>query len=241
MFATRTKIANLKARVEELKKSKSDYKEKYVEAKSHWERVEVLQVELSQQIISKDKDLAGKDVEIAELQRHLREAQENLDAKAETAEEARKVSQAALNVAQDNYTKVQAIVEPLITDLGWLQHYSVVHIANSILNATEFDRAVATLTMASQAAGHCAGYQECVTYVEESLHPQWGTRHCSVNERAEDGFRQAEDNYDNLSLPILDLVKHVDWPTWLKAFFEPHETVQLTDDDDENAGEDEAE
>ncbi|KAM0056622.1 hypothetical protein Hdeb2414_s0006g00220571 [Helianthus debilis subsp. tardiflorus] len=65
MFAVRTKITNLKVRVEELKKSESDYKDKYEEAKSHCEHVEVLQVELSQQIITKDKDLAGKDVEIA--------------------------------------------------------------------------------------------------------------------------------------------------------------------------------
>ncbi|KAJ0561555.1 hypothetical protein HanHA300_Chr06g0224261 [Helianthus annuus] len=117
MFAARTKITNLKVCVEELKKSESDYKEKCEEAKSHCEHVEVLQVELSQQIITKDKDLAGKDVEIAELRRRLREAQENLEAekqkndsleidltaekvKAETAEEARKVSQAALKVAR---------------------------------------------------------------------------------------------------------------------------------------------
>ncbi|MFS7966194.1 hypothetical protein Hanom_Chr09g00771001 [Helianthus anomalus] len=142
------------------------HKDKYEEAKSHQEHVEVLQVELSQQISSKDKDLTGKDVEIAELQRRLREAQENLEAekqksdsleinlaaekvKAETAEEAHKVSQTALNVTQDNYSEVQATVEPLITDLGWLQHYGVTHIVNSILNADELDWAVVALTMST--------------------------------------------------------------------------------------------
>ncbi|MFS7966201.1 hypothetical protein Hanom_Chr09g00771071 [Helianthus anomalus] len=115
---------------------------------------------------SKDKDLAGKDVEIAELQRRMRKAQENLEAekqksdsleinlaaekvKAETAEEARKVSQAALNVTQDNFSEVQATVEPLITDLGWLQHYGAAHIENSILYADELDWAVVALTMSS--------------------------------------------------------------------------------------------
>ncbi|KAM0035814.1 hypothetical protein Hdeb2414_s0015g00450971 [Helianthus debilis subsp. tardiflorus] len=173
MFTTRTEITNLKARVEELKKSEPDYKDKYEEAKSHRERVEVLQVELSQQIISKDKDLADKDVEIAKLQRCLCEVHESLEVerrksdsleinlaaekvKADTVEEARKVRHAALNVAQENYAEVQSTVEPLITDLGWLQHYGVAYIANSILNATELDRAVAVLTMATRAAGHRA-------------------------------------------------------------------------------------
>ncbi|KAJ0780865.1 hypothetical protein HanPI659440_Chr06g0242631 [Helianthus annuus] len=147
MFAACNEIMNLKARIKELKKSEADYKDKYEEAKSHRERVEVLQVELSQQIISNDKDLADKDVEIAELKNHLHEAQENLESerqksdsleidlaaekvKAETVEEARKVSQAALNFAQENYAEVQSTVDPLITDLGWMQHYDVAHISD---------------------------------------------------------------------------------------------------------------
>ncbi|KAJ0561106.1 hypothetical protein HanHA300_Chr06g0219061 [Helianthus annuus] len=147
MSAACNEIMNLKARIKELKKSEADYKDKYEEAKSHRERVEVLQVELSQQIISNDKDLADKDVEIAELKNRLHEAQENLESerqksdsleidlaaekvKAETVEEAHKVSQAALNFAQENYAEVQSIVDPLITDLGWMQHYDVAHISD---------------------------------------------------------------------------------------------------------------
>ncbi|KAJ0815949.1 hypothetical protein HanPI659440_Chr00c25g0736161 [Helianthus annuus] len=109
MFAARTEITNLKARVDALTKSDADFKEKYEEAKLHRERVEVLEVELSQKLIDKNKDLACKDVVIAELQRRLRESQEALEVekqrgesleidlaaekvKAETTEEARKVS-----------------------------------------------------------------------------------------------------------------------------------------------------
>ncbi|MFS7946692.1 hypothetical protein Hanom_Chr06g00539291 [Helianthus anomalus] len=44
MFVARTEIINLKACDEDLKKSESDYKDKYEEAKSHRERVEILQV-----------------------------------------------------------------------------------------------------------------------------------------------------------------------------------------------------
>ncbi|MFS7918537.1 hypothetical protein Hanom_Chr03g00202351 [Helianthus anomalus] len=57
-------------------------------------------------------------------------------------------------------------------------------------------------------------------------------------------LHQAEDNYDNLSLPILDQVtealKHDDYVARLKAIFEPSEIVQLTNNDDE-ASEDGAE
>ncbi|KAF5778941.1 hypothetical protein HanRHA438_Chr12g0564811 [Helianthus annuus] len=106
MYVMRTKISNLVAHVEELKKSEADYKEKYEEAKSHRERVEV---DLSAQIISKDRDLASKDAKIAEFKHRLPEALKGLEeekqktesqeidlitekVKAETAEKERKVS-----------------------------------------------------------------------------------------------------------------------------------------------------
>ncbi|KAJ0932311.1 hypothetical protein HanPSC8_Chr04g0172201 [Helianthus annuus] len=77
MFTARTKITNLEAQVEGLKKSEAEFKEKYEETKSHRERAEV---DLNAQILSKDRDLAGKDAEIAELKRRLREEQEGLEA-----------------------------------------------------------------------------------------------------------------------------------------------------------------
>ncbi|MFS7936577.1 hypothetical protein Hanom_Chr05g00417201 [Helianthus anomalus] len=71
MFATRTKIINHEAQVEGLKKSEADFKERYEEAKSHRERVEV---DLNAKILSKGRDLAGKEAKIAELKRRLRKA-----------------------------------------------------------------------------------------------------------------------------------------------------------------------
>ncbi|MFS8035252.1 hypothetical protein Hanom_Chr17g01590871 [Helianthus anomalus] len=213
------------ARVEELKKYEADYKEKYEEAKSHRECIEV---DLSAQIISKDRDLAGKDAKIAELKRRLREAQKGLDeekqktesleinlitekVKAETTEKVRKVSLMTLNAAQKDYAEVQSTVEPLISDLGWMQHHGVAHT----------DKVVAVLTMAAWAAGYRAEYVECVTHVEE----------------AEEGLLRAEENYDNLSLPVMDMVtealKHDDFVPRLRSIFEPQETVQLTDDEDD--------
>ncbi|MFS7946421.1 hypothetical protein Hanom_Chr06g00536131 [Helianthus anomalus] len=147
------------------------------------------------------RDLAGKDVEIAELKRRLREAQESLEAeqqknesmvidlatekvKADTAEEAHKISLSALNVAYTNYAEVQSIVEQLLAGSDWMQHHGITHIANSILNATELDKAVAALTMVARAAGHRAGYVECTMHVEKALKQKFGTRHCSVGNQA---------------------------------------------------------
>ncbi|KAF5801725.1 hypothetical protein HanRHA438_Chr06g0260651 [Helianthus annuus] len=50
-----------------------------------------------------------------------------------------------------------------------MQHHGVAHIANSILNATKLDKAVAGLTMATRAAGHHAGNVECTQHVEVAL------------------------------------------------------------------------
>ncbi|MFS7962469.1 hypothetical protein Hanom_Chr08g00727001 [Helianthus anomalus] len=51
---------------------------------------------------------------------------------------------------------------------------------------------------------------------------------------------KAEEVYDNLSLPIMDLVteavKHDDYVSRLKAIFEPLQTVDLSNEDDEAGG-----
>ncbi|MFS7905755.1 hypothetical protein Hanom_Chr01g00051391 [Helianthus anomalus] len=102
-------------------------------------------------------------------------------------------------------------------------------IVNLILNATELDKAVAMLMMVAQAASHRLGYVECVAYVEEALQQHFGTRHCSVNDQAEEGLLRAKENYDDLSLPVMDLVtkslKLDGYVSRLKSIFEPPETV----------------
>ncbi|KAM0040445.1 hypothetical protein Hdeb2414_s0012g00393961 [Helianthus debilis subsp. tardiflorus] len=193
-------------------------------------------------------------MEIVELKRRLHEAQEGLDAekqkmqsleidleaervKAESADEACKISISALNVAQTNYTEAQSIVDTLLADSEWMQHHGVAHVANSILNATELDKVVAWLTMVARAAGHRAGYVKCTQHVEEALKQHFGTRHCSVSDQAEEMLVKAEDTYDNLSLPVMDLVtdalKHEDYVARLKSIFEPPKTVELSDEEDE--------
>ncbi|KAJ0434628.1 hypothetical protein HanOQP8_Chr17g0669031 [Helianthus annuus] len=226
MHVARTKITNLEAQVEGLKKSEADFRDRYEEARSHIEHVEILEAE-RQKTDSLEIDLAAEKV------------------KAEIAEEACKVSLTALNVAQENYAEVQSTVEPLLFDHEWMQNFGIAHIANSILNSTELDKVMAALTMAARAAGYRAGYLECAKHVEEALHQHVGSHHCSFGEGVEDGLRRAEEDYNSLSIPVLDVItealKHDDYVAHLRSFFEPPERVELSDEEDDSRDDEGAE
>ncbi|KAJ0604787.1 hypothetical protein HanRHA438_Chr02g0067441 [Helianthus annuus] len=210
MYSMRTEIANLKHKLKHLRSRRLTLKKGMkrrsrtanvrksfrctvsvcVKQITEFERLNnllIVQVELEEQLVSKDRDKVGKDVEIAELQRRLRESENEPEAekrkaesleidleaeriKSESAEEASKVIQAALDVAQDNYDEVQATVEPFVNNLEWLQQYGIVHAANSVLNSIELDRVVAALTIASRHVGHREGYAECASHVEAAIH-----------------------------------------------------------------------
>ncbi|MFS7911773.1 hypothetical protein Hanom_Chr02g00122051 [Helianthus anomalus] len=117
----------------------------------------------------------------------------------------------------------------------------VVLLANSILNSSELDGAVAALIDASRAVGHRGGYLECVQHVEEVFGQEFDTSHCSVTTQTDAELARAEKAYDHLSLPMMDLVaealKHDDWCQRLKAILDPPETVELSDEE-EPAGDD---
>ncbi|KAJ0767945.1 hypothetical protein HanLR1_Chr03g0095791 [Helianthus annuus] len=199
-------------------------------------RAEWKEAELNAQVASKDKDLAAKDkdMEIAELKHRLHEAYDKNESleidfeaervKATTAEEAkqwayeaRDISTSALIVAQNNYAEAQSIVDTLVSESEWMRNREVAAIANSILNATEMDAAVAVLIDASRAVGHRGGYLECAHHADAML-------------------ARAEEVYDHLSLPVMELVtealKHDDWCARLKCILDPPKTVELTDEED---------
>ncbi|MFS7912193.1 hypothetical protein Hanom_Chr02g00127031 [Helianthus anomalus] len=242
MFATRTKITNLEAKVSSLKKSEASFKEKYEEANSQRERVEG---DLNPRIMSKDRDLAEKDAEIAELNRRLFKAQEKNESleldlaaekvRADTAEEARKateetrkISTSALNVAETNYGEAQTIVDTLLSDSEWMREHGVA--------VGSVEKAVAELIDDARAVGHRGGYLECTQHVESALKQHFGTRHCSVSNQVEDMWAKAEEVYDNLSLPVMELVtnalKHDDYMARLKSISVVPETVELSDEEE---------
>ncbi|KAF5778300.1 hypothetical protein HanRHA438_Chr12g0557251 [Helianthus annuus] len=209
MFAARAKITSLEAEVATLKKSEAALKEKYEEANSQRERVENKSLEIS---------LAAEKV------------------KADTVEEARKISTSALNVAQTNYAEAQSIVDTLLSDSEWMREHGVAYVANSILNATELDKVVVALTDDSRAIGHRGGYLECTKHVEPALKQHFGTRHCSVTDQTEDMLAKAEEVYNNLSLPVMELVidvlKHDDYVSRLKSIFVVSESVELSGEEE---------
>ncbi|XP_022019660.1 myosin-6-like [Helianthus annuus] len=245
-FAARNKIVDLEAKIAELTVKVEDAQ---VE-KAAKQQIEVELAETKVQLSDKDKDLRAKDVEIAELKRRLNEQIDRCESleidleaervKAATAEEARAVSTAALNVAQTNYSEAQGIVDTLVSEAEWMRSRGVVLVANSILNAGELDRAVAALTDSARAVGHRGGYLECAQHVEEMLGQEFDVSHCSVTDQANAALTRAEDAYDNLTLPVMDLVvealKKDDWCQRLKAILDPPVTVELSDE--EPAGDD---
>ncbi|KAJ0727239.1 hypothetical protein HanPI659440_Chr12g0479511 [Helianthus annuus] len=244
-FAARNKIVDLEAKIAELTVKVEDAQ---VE-KAAKQQIEVELADTKVQLSDKDKDLRAKDVEIAELKRRLNEQIDrcesleiNLEAervKAATAEEARAVSTAALNVAQTNYSEAQGIVDTLVSEAEWMRSRGVVLVANSILNAGELDSAVAALTDAAHALGHRGGYLECAQHVEEMIGQEFDVSHCSVTDQANAALTHAENAYDNLTLPVMDLVvealKKDDWCQRLKAILDPPVTVELSDEE-ETAG-----
>ncbi|KAF5787356.1 hypothetical protein HanXRQr2_Chr10g0451801 [Helianthus annuus] len=240
-YALRQKIVDLEAKV-------ADLTSKVEEAQGERAAKQQMEVELTEakvQLSNKDKDLHAKDVEIAELKRRLNEQIDRCESleidleaekvKAADAEEARAVSTAALNVAQTNYSETQGIVDTLVSEAEWMRTRGVVLVANSILNASELDRAVAALTDAARAVGHRGGYLECADHVEQMLGQEFDISHCSVTEHADAALASAESSYDNLSLPIMELVveslKKDDWCQRLKAVLDPPVTVELSDEE----------
>ncbi|KAJ0767489.1 hypothetical protein HanLR1_Chr03g0089971 [Helianthus annuus] len=145
------------------------------------------------------------------------------------------MSTSTLNVAQNNYSEAQGIVDTLVTEAEWMRGRGVVLMANSILNAGELDEAVATLTNASRVVGHRGGYLECAQHVEEAIGQDFDVSHCSVTDQADAALAHAENAYDHLSLPVMDLVakalEHNDWCQRLKQILDPPETMELSDEE----------
>ncbi|XP_022032220.1 myosin-6-like [Helianthus annuus] len=246
-FAARNKIVELEAKIVDLTAKVEDAQA----AQAAKQQIEVELADVKLQLSSKDKDLQAKDVEITELKRRLNDQIDRYESleidleaekvKAATAEEARAVSTTALNVAQTNYSEAQGIVDTLVSEAEWVRSRGVVLVANSILNAGELDHAVAALTDAARAVGHRGGYLECAQHVEEMFGQEFDVSHCSVTDQANAELTRAESAYDNLTLPVLDLVvealKKDDWCQRLKAILYPPVTVELSDEE-EPAGDD---
>ncbi|KAM0038074.1 hypothetical protein Hdeb2414_s0013g00410621 [Helianthus debilis subsp. tardiflorus] len=197
MYAARTKITDLEAQNATLTK-------KFEDVEADKERVET---ELKAHVASRDKDLHAKDSESLEIDLEAERVKAATAEEAkQKADEAREINTSALNVAQTNYAETQSIVDTLVSESEWLRSRGIVLIANSILNASELDAAVAALIDASRMVGHRGSYLECARHVEEAFGQEFDVSHCSVTDQADAALARAEGVYDHLSLPVMDLV-----------------------------------
>ncbi|MFS7961261.1 hypothetical protein Hanom_Chr08g00712911 [Helianthus anomalus] len=87
------------------------------------------------------------------------------------------------------------------------------------------DTTFVALKDASRAVGHRGGYLECAHHVEEVFGQVFDISHCSVTDQADAALAHAEEVYDHLSLPVMDLVteelKYDDWCARLKTILDP--------------------
>ncbi|KAJ0785821.1 hypothetical protein HanOQP8_Chr02g0047691 [Helianthus annuus] len=95
------------------------------------------------------------------------------------------MSTSALNIAQNNYSEAQGIIDTFVAEAEWMRGRGVVLMANSILNAGELDGAVAALIYVSRTVGHRGGYLECAQHVEEAFRQEFDTSHCLVTNQAD--------------------------------------------------------
>ena len=97
-------------------------------------------------------------------------------------------------------------------------------IANSVLNATELDEAVAQLMMTARSDGYAQGYLECSKHVTYAHQIKWdNTRSATSGVNTQGAFAAAKANYDTLKIPILELIDsalpHPDFIERLKEIF----------------------
>ncbi|KAJ0694650.1 hypothetical protein HanPI659440_Chr15g0611221 [Helianthus annuus] len=128
------------------------------------------------------------------------------------------------------------MLETLVNNPVWLQHHGIIHVANVVLNSVEIDETVAALMVAARSVGHQEGYHECVAHVYEDLKVQWDDRFSTSHGKNVEGvFTAAQEAYDSLSLPVMDLVsdslKHDDYVDWLNSIFELPKGQEVEEND----------
>ncbi|MFS8033150.1 hypothetical protein Hanom_Chr17g01566131 [Helianthus anomalus] len=126
--------------------------------------------------LNNDRDLSGKDTEIAELESRFHEFQDKSQSleidlvtenvRVDTSDEARDVTPVAMNVTQDNYPEVQAMVEPLVDNSVWLQQHCIVHASLLRCKKTYKKLALPVMDLVSEALQH-NDYVACLKSIFE--------------------------------------------------------------------------
>ncbi|KAJ0618647.1 hypothetical protein HanPSC8_Chr02g0062691 [Helianthus annuus] len=89
----------------------------------------------------------------------------------------------------------------------WMKHHGIISVANSILNSNELDRTVVRLLVTARNDGYAQGYTECTHHVNNALRVNWdNSRSAMHGVDTEAAHAAAKNEYNNLHLPVMDLV-----------------------------------
>ncbi|KAF5755673.1 hypothetical protein HanPI659440_Chr17g0682961 [Helianthus annuus] len=205
-------INNLKAEIEWLKKKKAEAEAARDKARSHREMSEQREVQTCATLALRNKEieeptslLSDQEQTKAELESAKKDLQLERVEKAET----RRLVETEEKLENSETVRVTAgsLVEPLKNDMLWMRHHGIINVANSILNSIDLDQTVANLMVTVRSDGYTQGYAECTQHFNDALKVDWDNSR-SAKPRVDTGTTHvvAKTEYDNLRLPVMDLV-----------------------------------
>ncbi|KAJ0767377.1 hypothetical protein HanLR1_Chr03g0088581 [Helianthus annuus] len=234
-------VNNLKAEVEKLKKEKADAEASRDKARSHRERSEQREVQTCATLALRNKEieeLTSLLINQEQTKAELESAKKDLKLeRVEKVEVARRLTETEEKLESSETTRVTAesLVEPLQNDMLWMKHHGIINVVNSILNSIDLDQTVANLMVTARNDGYTQGYAECTQHVTNALRVDWDTSSSAARGvDISDAHAAAKAEYNNLRLPVIDLVTTVlqseDFIVQLKDIF-PNEADGLDEED----------
>ncbi|MFS7979175.1 hypothetical protein Hanom_Chr10g00924341 [Helianthus anomalus] len=210
--ALRTVINNFKVEIESLKKEKADAEAARDEERSHRERSEQREVQTCATLALRNKEIEELTSSLTDQEQtkaELESAKKDLQLeRVENAEAARRLAETEEKLESSETARVTAesLVEPLKDDMIWMKHHGIINVANSILNSIDYCQ----LDGDRYNDGYTQGYAKCTQDVNDALRVDWDNNRSAM--RGVDtgvAYAAAKAEYNNLRLPVMDLVTSV--------------------------------
>ncbi|KAJ0800177.1 hypothetical protein HanPI659440_Chr03g0099991 [Helianthus annuus] len=209
----RNRINNLKAKIEKLNKEKTEAEAARDEARSHRERSEQREVQTCATLALRNKEieeltslLSDQEQTKAELESAKKDLQLERVEKAKTSRRLAETKEQLENSETAQVTE-ESLVETLKGDMLWMKHHRIINVANSVLNSIDLDQTVANLMVTAHNDGYTQGYTECTQHVNDALKVDWDNSRSAIHGvDTEAAHAAAKTEYNNLRLPVMDLV-----------------------------------
>ncbi|MFS7980332.1 hypothetical protein Hanom_Chr10g00938211 [Helianthus anomalus] len=137
------------------------------------------------------KKKAGAEAARDEARSHRERSERRELERVEKAETSRRLSETEEKLENSETARVTAesLVEPLKDDMLLIKHHGIISVANPVLNSNELDQS------------------ECTHHVTNALRVDWDTsRSATHGVDTEAAHAAAKTEYNNLRLPVMDLV-----------------------------------